>query len=366
MVLNGGSIISIKSRGFGVMPKVSVIIVTFSGRKYVADCLAAVFASLYEDIEVIIVDNGSEDDTVSFLKKKYGERDNFKLISLDKNYGPAYARNRGVEEASGKYLAFLDNDTRPNPNWLLEPVQLMEADPAIGVCQCKLLMMDAPDRIDYVGDYLSQFGFLIQRAEHGVVDRGQFDEPVEIFSAKSAGMLVRKEAFEKAGGFDEDYFIYVEETDLAWRVWLGGYRSVFSPRSVVYHKFGTSAVILGGKQIFMVRAYGCRNYLATLFKNLGVRALFKIFPVHFLLWLGIVVFLVLKGKIKDGFFVLWGMGDFVFRLGGLSRKRRTIQKGRLVSDEELLPRIMKRQPLGYFVAKFTQARREVKTPEKLC
>lgn len=334
------------------MSKVSVVIVTYNGKKYVDQCLGAVFASDYRDTEVIVVDNGSSDGTPSFLREKYGRRGNFRLVALDKNYGPAYARNKGVEKAVGKYLAFLDNDTKPDPDWLSEPVQLMEKDDSIGACQCKLLLMDEPDRIDYVGDYLSQFGFLVQRARYREKDEGQFDEPVEIFSAKSAGMVVRREAFEKAGGFDPDYFIYVEETDLAWRIWLAGYRIVFSPHSVVFHKFGTTAVIMGGRQLFMIRAYGCRNYLTTLLKNLGTQALIKIFPIHFLLWWGMAFFLILKGKVKESCFVVSGIVDFVFHLKSCYRKRVEIQKNRLVSDQDLLPRIMKRRSLSYFLEKW--------------
>lgn len=334
-------------------PKVSVVIVTHNGKEYVDACVRAVFESGYSDIGVIVVDNGSQDGTIPLLKEKYGTRDDFKLVVLDRNYGPAYARNRGVEQAKGKYLAFLDNDTRPDPDWFLEPVKMMEEDLTIGACQCKLLLMDEPDRIDYVGDYLSQFGFLVQRGAYRTLDKGQFDEAVEIFSAKSAGMLMRKEAFDKAGGFDPDYFIYVEETDLAWRVWLAGYRVVFAPNSKVFHKFGASGEILGReRQNFLLRCYGSRNYLATLFKNLDFLNLLKILPVHFFLWVGIASLLVLRGDFGSGRAVFRGLADFASRLRSLYKKRGRIQRERVVSDRELLPRIMRRESLSYFYRKW--------------
>ena len=336
-----------------MIPKVSVIIVTHDGKEYIDACVRSVFESRYGEIEVIVVDNGSQDGTISLLKERYGTRDEFKLVALDRNYGPAYARNRGVEQARGKYLAFLDNDTKPDPDWLLEPARMMEEDSTIGACQCKLLLIDEPERIDYVGDYLSQFGFLAQRAAYRALDRGQFDESVEIFSAKSAGMLMRKESFDKAGGFDPDYFIYVEETDLAWRVWLAGYRVVFAPNSKVFHKFGTSGEILGReRQNFLVRCYGSRNYLATLFKNLGFLNLLKILPVHFFLWVSTAFLLILGGDFRSGGAIFKGLAGFVLRLGDLYKKRRRIQRERVVSDRELLPRIMRRKPLSYFYRKW--------------
>lgn len=335
---------------------ISIIIVNYNGKEYLLNCLEGVFASTYPDFEVIVVDNGSEDGSVAAAEKMYGPRPNFKVVALEKNFGPSYARNRGVEVSQGRYIAFLDNDTRPEPSWLEPLVGAMEKDSQIGACQCKILLMDEPEKIDYVGDYISNLGFLVQRAPDGTVDEGQFDQPEEILSAKSAAMAIRREAFDQAGGFDEDYFIYVEETDLGWRVWLSGYKIVFVPQSVVYHKFGTSAIILPDKQGFLLKFHGTKNYIQTLFKNLGLVNLLKILPVHVGFWLGMAVLFILKRRFKSGWWILRGIFWNLSHSPYLLKKRRQVQRSRIVSDAEIFPKIMRRKPFSYFYQKFLSTR----------
>jgi GT2 family glycosyltransferase len=332
-------------------PLVSVIIVNFNGAKYVRHCLEGILKNNYPSYEIIICDNGSTDGSEELVKKIKIKYHHLFWLGLGKNYGPAYARNKGAEIAKGKYLAFLDNDTFPEPDWLKFPVEEMERNPKIGAVQCKLLLMEDHRKIDYVGDYLSQFGLLVQRVKGGELDKGQADEKVEILSAKSAAMVIRKKAFEEAGGFDSDYFIYVEETDLAWRVWLKGYRIIFVPDSRVYHEFGTSASILGNFQQFLNKYHAPKNYLMTLYKNLGLGALVKILPVHFLLWLGVAFWFVIKRQFKLSWFVVLGLGWFILNLPKNTVKRIKVQKSRVISDKELLPIIMRKQPLSYFLNK---------------
>jgi GT2 family glycosyltransferase len=335
------------------LPLVSVVVVNYNGKEYVESCVASVLGSTYANLEVIVIDNGSTDGSVEHLNGLYGAEGRFRAVELDSNMGPAYARNRAVDTATGKYIAFLDNDTETEPGWLEPLVEAMEEDPTIGACQCKLLLMNQRDRIDYVGDYMSNLGFLIQRVPGGEIDTGQADSRVEILSAKSAGMCMRAEAFREAGGFDEDYFIYVEETDLGWRVWLAGYRIIFVPESRVYHEFGTSQVILGDRQNYMVKYHGTKNYITTLLKNLGTSALLRVVPIHVALWLGIAAWSLLKGQGREARYILGGIGYVFFNIGAIMRKRRGVQRSRKIADSELLPKIMQKRELSYFYRKLT-------------
>jgi len=334
-------------------PLVSVVIVNYNGKKYLLKCLKGVFANQYLNYEVIAVDNGSTDGSVAEAMKRYGRKKNFIALGLKKNYGPAYARNRGAAKAKGKYLAFLDNDTLPEKDWLIPLVAVMEKDPSIGACQCKLLLVKDRRKFDYAGDYLSQFGFLVQRVEGGEIDRGQADQKVEILSAKSAAMIINREAFKKAGGFDKDYFIFLEETDLGWRTWLAGYRIIFVPESKVYHEFGTTSLIAPSLQNYNLRFHGTKNYITTNFKNLETINLIKILPIHIFLWLGIGIWLLVKRQFQNGFYVLKGVIWPFFNLGKLIKKRTKIQRRRKVSDNEIFPKIFRRISFKYFYDKLT-------------
>ena len=333
-------------------PLVSVVIVNYNGKEYIDRCLKAVCKSRYTNIEIIVVDNGSEDGSIEILNEYERKNNNIRSIRLNINYGPAYARDRGVNETGGDYLAFLDNDTVPDPDWLIPVVNIFREDSTVGACQCKLLLLREPEKFDYAGDFLSQLGFLVQKVEGGEIDKGQADGNFEILSAKSAGMAIRKDVFEQIGGFDKDYFIYLEETDLGWRTWLAGYRIIFVPDSVVYHEFGTTNIIDPGSQNYRVKFHGTKNYIMTLIKNLGRINLFKILPRHIFLWFGIVTVLFLKGKFRDSYLVLKGIvWNFcnIFRIG---TKRSKIQKERKITDRDLFPKVLVEKKLSYFINKF--------------
>ncbi len=329
---------------------VSIIIVNFNGFSYADRCVDSVLRCAFDSFQVIVVDNGSTDGSAEKLQKKYGN--GLRLVCLDKNYGPSRARNEGVRAAQGEYLGFLDNDTTVAPDYISEAIKVFESDPKIGAVQCKLLLMDHPDQIDYVGEYLGTNGFLVQVAPAKTLDKGQFDIQYPILAAKSAGMFIRKDAFNAAGGFDEDYFIYVEETDLGWRTWLAGYEVVFAPKSVVLHKFGTSTVILGkAKNDYNAKYHGSKNYILTLIKNFGFPDLIKILPIHIFLWFGLAWFSLIKGKWKSFYWIHKGIFWNFFHLPKTWIKRKKIQHSRVIDDKSLFKILMKSKKFSYYFNK---------------
>jgi GT2 family glycosyltransferase len=331
------------------MPDVGVVIVNYNGRERTRRCVESVLAEARRGLRCIVVDNGSQDGSPGFLRDRFGADGRFGLIALDRNMGPAFARNRGIEALECPYVAFLDNDTVVTPDWLDEPLRRMGEDATIGACQCKLVLLDDPSRLDYVGDYLGPLGFLVQRAASGSRDEGQWEEEVEIFSAKSAGMVARREAVVSAGMFDEDYFIYVEETDLDWRIWLAGYRIVYCPRSVVRHEYSTSRAVLGADaHTRLVKYHGCKNYVMTLAKNMGTLRLLTNLPLHVLAWFGLAGFELCRGRWRSAGWILAGLGWNVRMVGQTLRKRRSVQRRRVLSDRDLWPRIYRWVPLSHY------------------
>lgn len=332
-------------------PSVTVLVVNYNGLGAVEKCITSVLKSKYPGVAVFVVDNDSTDGSVQTLEKKFSDEKRFQLLKLDKNLGPALARNLAMGKIKSKYVAFLDNDTVVNKNWLLEPIKMMEGDKTIASCQSKLLMAYDHRVIDYVGDYVSQYGFLVQKAPGGEMDRGQYNSNFEILSAKSAGMVLRRKAFDEVGGFDPDYFIYVEETDLGWRFWLSGYRNIFTPSSVVFHEYGTTAKRFPTEQNYRAKFHGSKNYIATLFKCLSAKNLVQILPVHIGLWLIIAIWFFIKKQPKNGFWILKGIAWNFFHLFSQLKKRAIIQEKRKITDKILFKKIMERKSLDYFYNK---------------
>lgn len=332
-------------------PLVSLIIVNRNGREFVDACLKSIFALQFNNFEVVFCDNGSTDGSLEYVRGSFGNRNNLRIIENKASLGPAVGRNRGAKVANGKYLFFLDNDTQVQENCLSELVRVLEGDPKVGAAQAKLLRLGT-DFYDCAGDYLGPLGFLIERSK-GNKDTGQLDFLADILSAKSAASIIRKELFDRIGGFDEDFYMYLEETDLSWRVWLAGYRVVFVPGAIVYHAFNTARKSFKKYYSkYIVRFYGCRNYISTLIKNLEIANLVRILPLHILSWLAIALLFLFKGSISDSFYILCGISWNILNLDTLIKKRRFINKNiRKLSDKLILERIKSKEGIEDYLRK---------------
>lgn len=332
-------------------PLASVIIVNHNGIDFVDACLRSVLKSDYENFEVIFVDNASCDGSLEYVKKAFSNNQRLKFIENPGSFGPAVGRNRGSKITNGKYLIFLDNDTKVGPAWITELVEVLEKDPSIGAAQAKLLRMDT-NLYDCAGDCLGPLGFLIERSK-GKEDKGQLDFTADILSAKSAASIIRKELFDRIGGFDEDYYMYLEETDLSWRVWLNGYRVVFVPASVVYHAFETPKKSFKKHYSrYIVRFFGCRNYILTLIKNLDGFDLAKILLLHIICWLSISLFFILRFRFLDALYILMGIGWHLLNLGTSLNKRIYTQKYiRASNTQYVFKRIMAEENVSDYIGK---------------
>lgn len=223
-------------------PKVTIVILNWNSKKHLSECLPSVFNQSYPNYEVILVDNGSTDGSVEFVRENYPQ---VKIIKLDKNYGTAKGYNIGIEEAlkdeNVRYIAFLDNDTKADRNWLSELVKAAENDEEmrkkVGMWASKILRMDNPKVIDTTGVILKWWGTTINRGR-GEIDRGQFDNKLNIFCANTTSCLFKREMFEEVGLFDESFFADHELPDLAWRARKKGWKAKYVPTSIVYHRGG--------------------------------------------------------------------------------------------------------------------------------
>jgi GT2 family glycosyltransferase len=239
--------------------KVSVVIPNWNGRQHLERCLPAVLAQTHPELEIVVVDNGSTDDSVALVSQEFPQ---VRLIANAENVGFAQANNQAIRATDTPYLATLNNDTRPEPTWLGHMLDVVEADAGIGMVAAKVLYMEPPHLVDSAGIGLDRAGFAWNRY-NGQPDSPAEREPYEVFGPSAAAALYRREMLEDVGLFDESYFAYYEDVDLAWRARLMGWRCIYVPEARVYHVH--SATSRQGSPF--KRYYLVRNKALTTLKN---------------------------------------------------------------------------------------------------
>lgn len=324
---------------------VSIVIANKDGEKFLEGCLSSILVEK-GSYEVIVVDDGSDPPAVLPTSAK---RAGVRIIRQDKSVGAAEARNIGAASSRGKYLFFLDVDTKLHSGWYKEVLVFFKRYIKTGAAQVKLLTMGT-NKFDSAGEYMGPFGFLVERARMSR-DKGQFDDETFIFSGKSAGMIIRCSVFESLGGFDRDYQIFLEDTDLFWRVWLSGHEVRFCPKVVVEHAYMTKKKSFNHYIENKVFYRGARNTIMNLVKNLGSKRVWWVVPVNVMCWsvLGVVFFL--KLDFKRSWAMFSGIGWNVLNFLKVLKKRNLVQTKRKISDEELFLGVGIRQGLGYYLGK---------------
>jgi GT2 family glycosyltransferase len=239
-------------------PYLSVIIPHYNGMSYLSSCLGALRGQTYTNFEIILVDNGSTDESVTFTRREFPE---LKIIELRRNMGLTGAINRGIEQAAGEIIIPLNNDTEVTPGWARALVDKLENYPEAGIIACKMRLFNQRDMLHSAGDGFGINGIPINR---GVwqKDEGQFDHDIYIFGGCGGAVAYRRKMLDDIGLFDEDLFMYLEDVDINWRAQMAGYRTVFAPQAIVYHHLSAT----GGGTI--ASYYTGRNTLFVMAKNL--------------------------------------------------------------------------------------------------
>jgi hypothetical protein len=311
-----------------------VIILNYNGRKNLGGilegCLESVLRTDYPNFEVIFVDNASTDDSVELIKRKFGQNQKLRVIRNERNFGFAEGNNIGIRNAKGEYIALLNNDTKVDHQWLKELVKTVQL-PKIGAAQSKLLLMNSPDLLDCAGGFIDYYGYHYERG------RGQnshkYNKADEIFYGKGAGIIIKRKVLERTGLFDPDIFMYFDETDLCWRIWLSGYRIVFAPKSIVYHAPGLTASKLQEE----TRLYFyTRNHMLVLLKNYNMKNLLKTLPASLLLEIRNICLFITRNKAHVSVVIFKALMWNLFHLKHIWRKRQITQKLiRKIPDENI-------------------------------
>lgn len=229
--------------------------------------MPSILASAYENMEVIIADNGSTDGSVSFLQKQFPQ---IKLMRFNKNYGFAKGYNKALGQVQADYYAIINSDIEVQPGWLSPIINLLEQDKLNAACQPKLLSYRNKNVFEYAGGaggWLDNFGYPFARGRVFDVceeDKGQYDTTERIFWVTGAAMVIRRNVFHEMKGFDEYFFAHQEEIDLCWRMQLAGNKLYCCPSSVVYHVGGGTLPRGNSLKTFL----NFRNNQIMLYKNL--------------------------------------------------------------------------------------------------
>ena len=249
-----------------VPARVSVVVVTWNGLGLLKRFLPSVLATDYPDLEVIVADNASDDGTAEWLASEHPE---VVVVRHSENLLFAAGNNRALVAATGDLVCFLNNDVEVPPGWL-GPLAAAFDEPGVVAVQPKLLQHADRQRFEYAGasgGFLDAYGYPFTRGrlfDTLEEDRGQYDDARDVFWATGAALVVRRDAFEAAGGFDESFGMHMEEIDLCWRLQRRGGRVRVEPMSEVYHLGGASLPRGDARKMF----YNVRNGLVMLAKNL--------------------------------------------------------------------------------------------------
>lgn len=329
---------------------VSIIIVNYNGKNLLPSCLKSLWKLNYpkEKFEVLLVDNASTDGSIEFV------RENFKwirIVEMDRNYGLMPAVNRSVPYSKGDAIVLLNTDTVVDENWLFKLVTTAYSSKKVGISGSKVLFMDKPNIIQFAGGYLNSLGGALSPYYAQENKLHQTEGPSGYIIGCS--LLIKKNIFNLIEGFDENFFMYGEESDVCWRTWLYGYSVMYNPASIVYHIGAASrkdALVTGAEYEFK-RGYlgarlnsetniyhGNKNALITILKNLE----FKNIPSALLFsFIYMLVQSIILLRDKQGKFVLLLIRAHWWPITNLRmiwKKRLKIQKKRKVSDDALFKR----------------------------
>lgn len=302
-------------------PKVAVVILNWNGRFFLEKFLPSVYNSSYPNIEFVIGDNASTDDSLSFVRASYPK---ITILENTENYGFAGGYNHILSRVEADYFVLLNSDVEVTPNWIEPVIEMLERDTHLVAAQPKILAFHNKAKFEHAGaagGYLDRYGFpfccgrIMDKVEY---DLGQYDDEREIFWASGASLFIKSWAWKEAEGLDEDFFAHMEEIDLCWRLKKMGYRIGYCPDSTVYHVGGGTLNASNPQKTYL----NFRNNLFMLQKNLPIGQLFTVIFIRFWFDFAALLKFILDRKFKDAWAVSRAHQAFFLHIFKNAKKRK--------------------------------------------
>lgn len=321
--------------------KVSIIIPHFNGKEILTNCLQSLQKNNFEGFEIIVVDNGSSDNSQEMIRKDFPD---IILVENEINAGYAGGCNSGISFCNGKYILFLNNDVEVAENFIEEMFKAMDSDDKVGLVQPKLLSMQNKTHFDYsggAGGEIDIFGFPFARGRVFIElekDEAQYEEVTnEIFWASGTAVLIRKKLIDEIGSFDDDFFAHMEEIDLNWRAQLVGYKSIVTLNTYLFHYSGYTLPAENPRKMYLNH----RNNLIMLIKNYSLFTLLWVLPVRLGLEFIAFTYAVVSGNKNWALGVLRGVWYVCSHFISIWKKHHHIQKLRTVPDLKVIKNMYK-------------------------
>lgn len=344
-----------------VLPTVTVAVLNYNGVQHLRDCFESIVDVDYprDRLELMLVDNASSDGSVAFVEEAYPH---VRVVRNETNVGFGTGNNVGAREATSDFIVFLNNDMWVDPGFIRGLVEVIGEE---RICAAAKILNWDGSCIDYAGSAAHFAGYGYQRHFGKRTDEVQHDEAEPTFFACGGAMMVDRRAFLEAGGFDDDYFIYYEDVDLGWRLWILGYEVWYAPNAVAYHRHhGTMEHFADHRKRVLYR----RNSLASVYKNYDDEHFGRFLAAALLGSLdGVVTTASATGRLNPRAFEITGadrtpsrlvplsldeastivaVHELVKELPGLQQKRADIQSRRVRTDAEVAE--LFRWPFGHW------------------
>lgn len=303
---------------------VTVLIVNWNSGSLLAKCLQHLGAQTIQPGHVLVVDNASSDDSASNAEGFIG----ITVLSMNENLGFAAGNNRALAVCDSEFVALLNPDAFPETDWLECLLTAADSYPDVPAFGSRQLCQGNPEVLDGIGDSY-HMSSLVWRDRHGARQQESDLVSREIFSPCAAAALYRRQALMDVGGFDEDFFCYVEDVDLGFRLRLAGHKAMYVPDAVVHH---VGSATTGGQHSDFSVYHGHRNLVWTFVKNMPGALFWLLLPLHFLMNLYIVVRFMARGQ---GSVILRAKWDAIKGLPKIWAKRRQIQAGRVAKVKDI-------------------------------